>query len=261
MTAVHSRRDRLRAATIAEIKTVAHRYLVEEGPAAISRRAIARDMGMSAPALARYFPTLDTLITALTADAYDSLRTEIEKARDAIAEGDLIGRFTAAARAFRRWALAHPAEFQLAFGKPPPALEDRAAAQRRAGDPRDVTRLTHEACGDAGMRFGAVFTRIFADLWTERRFPTPEPADLDPGLLPQLDALAEEINAALAPRPGLPTPAVYVFLACWTRLYGLVAVEAFGHQRWALSDAEPLFETELMAIVRQLEPAREPAAS
>jgi hypothetical protein len=50
----------------------------------------------------------------------------------------------------------------------------------------------------------------------------------------------------------LPVAGLYAFLGAWTRLYGLVAMEVFGHLRWALTDVEPLFEAELAAFVRQL---------
>jgi hypothetical protein len=36
-----------------------------------------------------------------------------------------------------------------------------------------------------------------------------------------------------------------VFLSCWIRIYGTVCMEVFGHLRFALHDAEPLFEAEL----------------
>jgi hypothetical protein len=42
------------------------------------------------------------------------------------------------------------------------------------------------------------------------------------------------------------------FLGGWTRLYGLVALEVFGHLRWAMDDVQPLFEAELAAFVREL---------
>jgi hypothetical protein len=48
---------------------------------------------------------------------------------------------------------------------------------------------------------------------------------------------------------------MYLYLSSWTRLYGLVAMEVFGHMRWAMSDGRPLFETELANFVRQLSPA------
>ena len=34
----------------------------------------------------------------------------------------------------------------------------------------------------------------------------------------------------------------YVFLRCWTRLYGTVTLEVFGHLGWALDDTSALFE-------------------
>ena len=56
-----SRRERVRAATVDEIKAVALRLLVEEGPEAMTLRAIAREMGMTAPGLYRYFPSHEDL--------------------------------------------------------------------------------------------------------------------------------------------------------------------------------------------------------
>ena len=77
-----TRRERLRTATVAEIKDLARRLLVTGGPTAISLRAIAREMGMTAPAIYRYFPSLDALVVELTEDLYDELRESIEAARD-----------------------------------------------------------------------------------------------------------------------------------------------------------------------------------
>ena len=43
----------------------------------------------------------------------------------------------------------------------------------------------------------------------------------------------------------LPAGAVLVFLRCWTVLYGAVAMEVFGHLRFALEDPAPMFELTL----------------
>ena len=50
-----SRRERARAATFGEIKRTARRVLVRSGPDGLALRAVAREMGMTAPALYRYF--------------------------------------------------------------------------------------------------------------------------------------------------------------------------------------------------------------
>jgi hypothetical protein len=51
---------------------------------------------------------------------------------------------------------------------------------------------------------------------------------------------------------GLPAGAVQVFLSCWIRLYGLVALDVFNHLRFALDDVEPMFEAELATWARLL---------
>src|SRR5258708_40049049 len=55
------RRERLRAETTAEIKNVALVLMASGGPDAITPRAIAREMGMTANAIYGYFATRDDL--------------------------------------------------------------------------------------------------------------------------------------------------------------------------------------------------------
>src|SRR5256885_15243076 len=100
-------RARRRAAATEEIKALARRQLAEHGPGGISLRAIARDMGTAPSALYRYFPSQSDLISALCADAYDSLATALASARDARPPGDHAGRWLALCHAFRRWPLDH----------------------------------------------------------------------------------------------------------------------------------------------------------
>jgi AcrR family transcriptional regulator len=228
------RRERLRTATVSEIKNLARRLLVSGGPPAISLRAIARDMGMTAPAIYRYFPSLDALIAELVEDLFDEVREWTEAARDACPPGEPLTRLTEMARAFRRWSVAHPAEFGLMFGNPVPG----------------VTRFEADCMGPdhAGARFGAPFLQAFAEVWQTSRFPTP-PAAL----------IEEKLGAHIAPHevshgPGLPVEVVYAYLSGWTRLYGLVAMEVFGHLGWAVTDVEPLFELELDAFAAQMSP-------
>ena len=67
-----SRRDRVRAATIEEIKATASRMLREHG-ADLRFADIARDMGMTAPALYRYFADRDELLSALMVDGFQEM--------------------------------------------------------------------------------------------------------------------------------------------------------------------------------------------
>src|SRR2546428_11850071 len=106
------RRERLRAETTAEIKKVALELMASGGPDAITLRAIAREMGMTAGAIYGYFPTRDDLVTTLISDVYTSLVDKAEAARDALSPGDAGGRILAWGMAFREWSLANPEGFR-----------------------------------------------------------------------------------------------------------------------------------------------------
>jgi AcrR family transcriptional regulator len=226
------RRERLRTATVSEIKNLARRLLVSGGPPAISLRAIARDMGMTAPAIYRYFPSLDALIAELVEDLFDELREWTEGARDAGPSDDPLTRLLDMARAFRRWSVAHPAEFGLMFGNPVPG----------------VARFEVDCVGPdhAGARFGAPFLQAFAEVWQLGHLPTP-PVELIQATLGPHIAPHEAAHGS-----GLPVEVVYAFLSGWTRLYGIVAMEVFGHLGWAVTEVEPLFELELAAFATQM---------
>ena len=77
-----SRRERLRESTLTEIRATARRLLVDQGPEAVSLRGIAREMGMSAPALYRYYDSREDLLTALVIDCYEELIGEMTRRRD-----------------------------------------------------------------------------------------------------------------------------------------------------------------------------------
>src|SRR5919198_5412279 len=96
-----TRRERVRDTTTIEIKRTARRLLVHRGIEALTLRAIAREMGMTAPALYRYFDSREELIGALCNDVLDELTSELERARDAAPPGDPRARLAATSRAFR----------------------------------------------------------------------------------------------------------------------------------------------------------------
>src|SRR3712207_7129666 len=102
-----SRRDRARADTVREIKQTARQVLVEQGVDGLALRAVARAMGMTAPALYRYFDSREDLVEHVVADLYDELSDHLEAVRD-VAEPATPGvQLMEAARAFRAWATTH----------------------------------------------------------------------------------------------------------------------------------------------------------
>ncbi|TCN29985.1 TetR family transcriptional regulator [Kribbella orskensis] len=222
-----TRRDRQRAATVAEIKAAARKLLVEGGASAVGLRAVARELGLSAPALYRYFASHEDLISAVIADLYDELTAVLVALRDEDAEADLGTRLFLVAGGLRDWALAHPAEFGLLFGAPVP---------NPLADGHELTP-NHQAA----MRFGAVFKDLVAQVWHQQPFPSPSDESLGPELVAQLQQKSEYFD-------GMPAGAVYLALNCWTRLYGLICMEVFGQLHWALEDAGAYFQAQLYEI-------------
>lgn len=119
-----TRRERMRDATLLEIKEVAREHLRAHGPSGISLRGIARDLGMTAPALYRYYASLDDLLTAMIETYTNEICDAMEAARDAMPADDLGGRLVAVTRAFRRWSLDHRPEFAMVFGAPVPGYTE-----------------------------------------------------------------------------------------------------------------------------------------
>jgi AcrR family transcriptional regulator len=105
------------------IKETAWRQIAEFGAPALSLRTIARQLGITAPAIYNYYPRRDDLVTALIIDAYTSLGDSQLAARDAVPAEDLTGRLMATGVAYRQWAITHPQRYQLIFGTPIPGYE------------------------------------------------------------------------------------------------------------------------------------------
>ncbi len=230
-----SRRDRLRAATIEEIIATARQLLVTSGPEAVSLRAIAREMGMTAPGLYRYFDSHEELLRHVCAGMFTELAQDIHQAIEAAGPVEpaeptpdqmaakLTLKMVAACREFRRWALNHKAEFGLLFGVPLPGLDDGR----------------YDIADECALVFAGTFFALFLELWRADPFDVPAPEQIDPGLRDQLSRYRDALST------DIPVGAVLVFLRCWTVLYGAVAMEVFGHLSFALEDAAPMFEMTL----------------
>jgi AcrR family transcriptional regulator len=226
-----SRRDRARADTVREIKQTARRVLVDQGVDGLALRAVARQMGMTAPGLYRYFDSREDLVEHVVADLYDELTDVLEAVRDAVEPATPGAQLMNVSRAFRTWAITHRPEFGLLFGSVGQGVL-----------PEDAHDYGERPSQVAGARFGGVFATLIARLYLERGFPVPADDELDPALQVQLQEWCTKL-----PVP-LPLGVMHVFLSCWIRLYGMVCMEIFGHLRFALNDAEPMFEAELRAL-------------
>jgi AcrR family transcriptional regulator len=105
------------------IKGTAWKQIAELGAPALSLRAIARELKITAPAIYNYFRDRDALVTALIIDAFTSFGDWQLQARDSVPEKDLLGRMNAIGLAYRNWAHTFPQRYQLIFGTPIPGYE------------------------------------------------------------------------------------------------------------------------------------------
>ena len=228
-----SRRERVREATLSEIKRIARQHLVEHGAAGVSLRAIAREMGMTAPGLYRYVSGIDALLVLITADMFDELADAIIEADSGFPEESTDQRILASLRAFRRWAVEHRTEFAVMFGP-----------RTQLAPGVDVSPAL-----EAGRRFGATFFTLFDRLLAEQRFALPDSEHITPELSHELRSFADTIGFSA---PHIPVEAVSVLSSCWVRLYGVVCMETFRHLNFVMEDMEPLFESELRAVLTDL---------
>jgi AcrR family transcriptional regulator len=235
-----TRRERRRQATRAEIVAAARDLLRSGEP--ISLRSIAHTLGLTAPALYRYVDSYEGLISAVADDIYADIVAELEDAKKR-GDAEPAVQIILAAVAFRRWSLGHRAEFALLFTNP--------VTGPFAAETPGPTRITAEmtpAVPPARQRFGDFFAGIYRALWERYRFALPTEVELGP-----------ELSAALRapqPEPGAPQSAAqhlldvppglgWVFTRAWSRLYGTVTLEVFGHLDPELVRTGALFQAML----------------
>ena len=206
-TPAQTRREKQREATYDEIVS-ASRDLLAEG-AELSLRAVAGRMGMTAPALYRYVSSYQELVDLVAFEIDKAATVTFAAAADALPEDDYACRLVASATEFRMWALANPREFGLVFANP---VADAQCIRREM--------LTQVASGQ--LMLGQMRA-----LWEHNHHPVPRLEDLpetvrdaieDPLIPAKVDDLAPE-------HKGL----AWIYMQGWTVLYGVVALEVFGH--------------------------------
>lgn len=223
-TSKPSRRDQQRQATLDEIVRTARTLLGERRE--ISLRAVAQEMGMTAPALYRYVSSLEDLTLRVAAQVYDDLLAELEKAA-APYEGDPAAELVAGSTAFRQWSLGHREEFGLTFANPITSMAKSAdlAADLAGEEPRTTQPapgLLGADCAAAAHRFGGFFGERLIAMWEREGYP-----DGASEAVPA-DASADDFLTEMTGQ-DVTAGASWAFVRAWSRLYGTTALEVFGH--------------------------------
>ena len=209
-------RSRARAELTEQIKATARAHLAEHGAAALSLRAVARDVGMVSSAVYRYFASRDELLTALIVDAFDAVGAAAEVADAACRPDDIAARWQAVASAVRRWALDHPHEYALVYGSPVPGY----AAPQDTVDPAARVSLVFLGMLADGVASGAV--------------------DVD-DRIETTRTIRQDLAALRAFAPGVPDAVLSRGLLVWTQLFGGISYELFGHLHRVITDYDALF--------------------
>lgn len=220
-----ARRDTARRETIAAIRRIAMEQLAESGAGGISMKAIAQRLGMSGPALFRYVPNRDALITDLVHTAYHDLADTLSPHTHAATPADVEPAIRAQADAVRTWALAHPHAYMLIFGTSIPGYHA----------PEEVMEPLAERLLEALV--GPLLV-----------LPT-DIEDRSTGAVAALIPWAQANDA-----PGLSPMLWYQAFASWTRLHGILSLEIAGHFGPRLPDPTLLYEAEVDALVEMLRP-------
>jgi AcrR family transcriptional regulator len=207
-------RERYRAQLRAEIKERAWEQIAAAGAPGLSLNAIAKQMGMSGPALYRYFAGRDELITELIRDAYRSLADTIRAA--AASGADLPG----LGHALRTWALDDPQRYFLIYGTPVPGYHA----------PDDITTIASE----------------IMDALLDAAQPATGPAAAEQT---PLEAHLAEHRQWAGDHPA-PPAALRRALHFWTRLHGILSLELAGHFTGMGFDPAELYENELRHLTR-----------
>ncbi|MEV7087669.1 TetR/AcrR family transcriptional regulator [Streptomyces sp. NPDC093085] len=240
-------RERYRAQVRAEVKEHAWEQIATAGASALSLNAIAKQMGMSGPALYRYFAGRDELITELIRDAYRSVADAFRAAYEAheatraasggSSEADAPGAGVAAlAWTLREWALADPHRYFLVYGTPVPGYHA----------PDEITAIAAEMLGTLLDAYGAQPPE--GGLTGAAGAEAPGGAGAEGGLPP--DPFAAHLAEHRAWTAGHPAPPeiLHQALSFWTRMHGVLSLELAGHFTGMGFDPARLFAAELAGL-------------
>lgn len=209
------------------IKEAAWKQISESGAAALSLRAVARELNITAPAIYNYFPDRDALVTALIIDAYTSFGDSQLAARDAIPEDELLERFTAIGVAYRQWAITHPQRYQLIFGTPIPGYQ------------APLMEVLPFAARSLSALVSVVDQLRIANRLTSDGYPT-----VQPGYEEQF-----EVWKGFAGDYDILSLAVSMLV--WSRVHGLVSLEISNNMPPFGVNGDALYMYEMTSIAKQ----------
>ena len=217
--------DRILAAAREQLKTV--------GPAQLSLRAIARELGVVSSAIYRYVASRDELITRLILQSFHEVAEAVGGACQR-ADADPAVQLQIWAQALRQWALQHPYDWALIYGVPIPgytAPEDTIEPARRVNEP--VLQL----------------------------YPQLRPNVATGEALDASEQVLEPLRSVLADQGEGAHGAATALMLAWSSIHGFITLELGSHFEGSAEDTEPVFAALVEQVVSQLLPHGTPGES
>lgn len=214
-----SPRQQVRAETLERILSIAHDRLVAEGADALSLRSVARELGMVSSAVYRYVSSREDLLRLLAARAGDDLAGALEAAGRS-RRGDASKRFATLAKALRSWALEHPGDFGLLYGR---------VGTTAAGE--GATAAVAPGTGALGLP--AALVGLLAETGPGAS-SKPSPAQRR-----ELSSVGSALGVQTEPE------VVARALSAWSALAGAVAVEVSGQLSGVSANPATLFDLQV----------------
>jgi len=199
-------RARRRDDVTRQVLEIGRRHLTQYGAAALSLRAVTRDLGMVSSAVYRYVGSRDELLTLLVVDAYTELGDAVDARLADAARAAWDTRISAVCNAVRDWALGEPARYALLYGSPVPGYEAPGEQTMEPGTRviLALLRLVAEGVTAGDVTDGPALV------------PVPRPLRAD------LARVAADVGMDVD--PAVMARAVLL----WATLFGAVSLEVFG---------------------------------
>jgi len=215
-----TRREKIREATIEEIKLIAWEMLRQNQAVTIHR--ITKKMGMTAPAFYTYFKNRDALMSQLAEDALDSFYQAISKKLNP--DSHIAERIFTTFIRYRDWAVDNPNAFSLFAGtKAVDFSQDNGPLQESA-------RKNYDFIFD-----------LFARAEEEGKIKTDRITTFSKAYLNQLDMVKSMMNTPLS------ISGIHQVITLISLVHGLISMELSGRFSTMVGDFDQIYTAQVNA--------------
>lgn len=225
---VQSRRERLRDELRREVLSAArHQLAGQHGLSKLTMAAVAKEVGVTPPALYRHFENRQDVIAQLCVLIVEEVLELLGAAVARQVPGDTAAALRASTRASLDWAVRNPAEFDLVIG---------SGIRAELPDSHDLQRRMAEMVGSH-------YVPLFRDL-ADAGMAHPADDEIDPELADQVRRYRDAVGGH-----DLPLGVAYLMVTSWRQVYGLQCMAVYGHQEFAFDDHVALHEDMVSALL------------